>query len=138
MKLIIKTIKGEVFHVEVEPTDKISDVKEKLNAEKGFEVGLQKLILRGKNTEDNSTLADLGVKEGDFMVVMVSKKPAGQAQAQTQPTTQATQPTEQKPESTTGTAMQIEQPQGTQSQSQSQSATTGDSLLFGDQLNNVQ
>lgn len=44
-----------------------------MHAEKGFEVALQKLILRGKNTEDISTLADLGVKEGDFMVVMVSK-----------------------------------------------------------------
>jgi len=47
-----------------------------LNAEKGFEVAQQKLILRGKNAEDGVTLADLGVKEGDFMVVMVSKVPS--------------------------------------------------------------
>jgi len=139
MKLIIKTIKGEVFNIEVETTDKISDVKEKLFADKGFEVASQKLILRGKNTEDNTTLSDLGVKEGDFLVVMVSKKPAGQAQPQ--PTTQISQPTEQKSEPTTGTAMQIEnQPQGTQSQSQSQTAPAGEgtsSLLFGEQLNNT-
>ena len=57
------------------PTHKIVDVKQKLNAEKGFEVAQQKLILRGKNAEDNVTLQDLGVKEGDFMVVMVSKVP---------------------------------------------------------------
>jgi len=33
----------------------------------------QKLILKGKNTEDEQTLDQLGVKEGDFMIVMVSK-----------------------------------------------------------------
>jgi UV excision repair protein RAD23 len=133
MKLIIKTIKGEIFHVEVEPTDKIVDVKQKLNAEKGFEVAQQKLILRGKNAEDNVTLSDLGVKEGDFMVVMVSKKPAGQPQAQpqAQPQTQPSQPVEQKIEAPS-TQMQTEsvgsQPQGGQ-------PAGNEGFLFGDSLN---
>ena len=29
--------------------------------------------MKGKQTEDNQTLQDLQIKEGDFMVVMVSK-----------------------------------------------------------------
>ena len=48
-------------------------MKQKLQDEKNLDASAQKLILRGKNAEDNSTLEELGVKEGDFMVVMVSK-----------------------------------------------------------------
>ena len=38
MKVIIKTIKGEAFPIEVEPTTTIKQVKIKVNEIKGFEV----------------------------------------------------------------------------------------------------
>jgi len=133
MKLIIKTIKGEVFQVEVEASEKIADVKQKINQEKGFEVSAQKLILRGKNTEDASSLEDLGVKEGDFMVVMVSKKPATQAQpqaqSQAQPQTQPAQPAEQKPQPVASPTT------GTQAQTGQSTGDSGSALLVGEQLN---
>lgn len=133
MKLLIKTIKGEIFNIEVEPQEKIADVKQKINQEKGFEVASQKLILRGKNAEDTASLEELGVKEGDFMVIMVSKKPAGaQPQAQPAQPTQPSQPVEQKVEQ----PAQPTQPTGSQAQSQSQGGAGGDSgLLFGEALN---
>ena len=34
----------------------------------------QKLVFKGKNTVNTETLESLGVKEGDFMVVMVTVK----------------------------------------------------------------
>ena len=41
---------------------------------KEFPVEAQKLIYKGKNQKDGGkTLGDLGYKEGEFMVVMVSK-----------------------------------------------------------------
>lgn len=128
MKISIKTIKGEVFPIEVEPAQKISDIKQKLQDEKGLDAALQKLILRGKNADDNQTLEELGVKEGDFMVVMVSKKPAGQPQAQP---TQPAQPVEQKP---------VVENRPAEPQAQSQGGQGGapdpnSGFLFGDNLN---
>lgn len=136
MKITIKTIKGEVFPIEVEASNKISEVKQKLQDEKGLDASAQKLILRGKNAEDGSTLEELGVKEGDFMVVMVSKKPAAQPQAQ------PTQPEKKEPETQSTTQTQAQPTTQTQPQAQptgqaqgSQPAGGDSSLLFGDALN---
>ena len=38
-----------------------------------MEVDTQKLIFKGKPAENDSTLEALGVKEGDFFVVMITK-----------------------------------------------------------------
>ena len=88
MKIIIKTIKGEVFNIEANLSDKveyiwfsiyifllykIAEIKQKVQEAKNVEASTQKLIVRGKQTEDAQTLEDLGLKEGDFMVLMVSK-----------------------------------------------------------------
>ena len=48
-------------------------MKQKVQEVKNIEVSTQKLIVRGKQTEDSQTLEDLGLKEGDFLVLMVSK-----------------------------------------------------------------
>lgn len=89
MKISIKTIKGEVFQIEIEPTNtvtlnffykslilnfpQIRDLKKKIEEVKNIEVSCQKLILKGANTVDEQTLESYGVKEGDFLVVMQSK-----------------------------------------------------------------
>ncbi len=52
---------------------KISDIKAKIQELKSFEVSTQKLIHKGKPAEDGATVEALGLKEGDFMVIMVSK-----------------------------------------------------------------
>lgn len=44
-----------------------------IQKEKGLEVETQKLILKGKAADNDATLEGLGVKEGDFFVVMVGK-----------------------------------------------------------------
>lgn len=81
MKITIKTLKGELFTVEAEPAEtvrksltKILDVKNKIKEQKAFEVDAQKLVFKGKNTVNTETLEGLGIKEGDFMVVMVTVK----------------------------------------------------------------
>lgn len=80
MKLSIKTIKGELFTVEIEPSATILDLKKKIEEVKGIEISSQKLILKGTNTSDEKTLSDYQVKEGDFLVVMQTKKLPAQAQ----------------------------------------------------------
>jgi UV excision repair protein RAD23 len=129
MKITVKTIKGELIPLEVEPTNTVLEVKERLQAAKGFEVAGQKLILKGKQTSDNETLGQLEIKEGDFMVVMVSK---AKAPAPSQPlggsqdvpsniSSQTTQPVQQsQPVSVASNATTWNDP--------SSSLLTGDSL----------
>lgn len=52
---------------------KITDVKTMLYDKHQFEIPLQKLILRGKTANDDQTMETLGVKDGDFIVLMISK-----------------------------------------------------------------
>ena len=53
---------------------KIKDVKQKIEKEHNMQADLLKLIAYGKVIEDdNKTLKDYSIKEGDFLVVMVSK-----------------------------------------------------------------
>jgi UV excision repair protein RAD23 len=66
-------------------------VKERIEAEHKLEAALMKLIAYGKVMEDDAkTLKDYSIKEGDFLVVMISKakppaknKPEDQKQEQT-------------------------------------------------------
>jgi phage terminase large subunit len=51
-------------------------LKEKVKEQKGIDVDHQKIVYKGKATNNADVLAAIGVKENDFMVVMtVIKKP---------------------------------------------------------------
>ena len=75
MKIIIKTIKGEAFPIEVELSTTVKEVKTKIQEVKGFDVETQKLIVKGKSLTDEQTMEVAGITEGSFMVVMTQKKP---------------------------------------------------------------
>lgn len=52
------------------------DLKEKIKAEKALEVDSQKIVFKGKATNNTDVLSTIGVKESDFLVVMsLVKKP---------------------------------------------------------------
>ncbi len=50
------------------------DLKTKIKDQKGFEVESQKIVFKGKATTNTDELDKLGVKEGDFLVVMTTVK----------------------------------------------------------------
>jgi len=54
--------------------NQISDAKIKLAPMVGAEPALIKLILYGKTPEDDKTLGELNVKEGDFMIMIIMKQ----------------------------------------------------------------
>jgi len=72
MKITIKTLKGEHLVIEVENSTTTLDLKKKIQEIKGFEPEQQKVIFRGQKLEDPATLEQSNVKDGDFMVLMVS------------------------------------------------------------------
>lgn len=77
MKISIKTLKGEQFHVEVNETDTVSEVKERIATERSdLPAGRQKLIHAGKVLKDTTVFSETGVSENDFIVCMVTKEAA--------------------------------------------------------------
>ncbi|KAI9645971.1 UV excision repair protein rad23 [Ciborinia camelliae] len=77
MKLTFKDLKQQKFVIEAEPTDLISDVKDKISKEKGWEASQQKLIYSGKILQDTNSVESYHIEEKGFIVCMVSKpKPA--------------------------------------------------------------
>ena len=81
MQLTIKTLKGETFPVEVEPSQTVSmkgiqvlDLKNKIKELKGYEIESQKIVFKGKATNNADELEKIGVKEGDFLVIMTLAK----------------------------------------------------------------
>lgn len=76
MKLTFKDLKQQKFVIEAEPSELISDVKEKINKEKGWDAAQQKLIYSGKILQDANTVESYKIEEKGFIVCMVSKPKA--------------------------------------------------------------
>uniref|UniRef100_A0A7N0T639 Ubiquitin-like domain-containing protein n=1 Tax=Kalanchoe fedtschenkoi TaxID=63787 RepID=A0A7N0T639_KALFE len=76
MKVFIKTLKGTNFPIEVNPDDKVVDVKKKIEESQGAEVypaAQQMLIHQGKVLKDGTTLEENKVLDNNFIVIMLSK-----------------------------------------------------------------
>lgn len=74
MKISIKTLQGKPTELEVSETETLADVKNKIAEQMKVEVASQKLIHYGKVMNDEGkTLASYGVKDKDFLVLMITK-----------------------------------------------------------------
>ncbi|RYP70845.1 hypothetical protein DL771_005220 [Monosporascus sp. 5C6A] len=77
MKVTFKDLKQQKFTLDVEPTDLVSAVKQKISEEKGWDPKSQKLIYSGKILKDEDTVETYKIEEKGFVVCMVNKpKPA--------------------------------------------------------------
>lgn len=75
MLLTFKTVNHETFTVDVESTDKVLNVKEKIFTARGnkFPVECQKLIYGGSILSDDSLIGDANIDPKKFVVVMISR-----------------------------------------------------------------
>ncbi|KAK9831333.1 hypothetical protein WJX81_003122 [Elliptochloris bilobata] len=87
MKVTFKTVTGANFSLEVEGCSKVSAVKQTIEEQQGatFPAASQVIIYQGKVLKDDTTLADNGVSETGFMVVMVTKAKAPALKAEAAP-----------------------------------------------------
>ncbi|KAI1213500.1 UV excision repair protein Rad23 [Annulohypoxylon truncatum] len=82
MKVTFKELSNQKFTLDVEPTDLVSTLKQRVAEEKGWDAKALKLIYSGKILKDEESVAAHKIEEKGYVVCMVSKpKPAPAAAA---------------------------------------------------------
>lgn len=84
MKISVKTLKNDIFHVEADASDTVQVLKEKIQNERSDSpADRQKLIFSGKVLKDTQTIEEIGIGENDFLVCMVTQPKAASKPAPT-------------------------------------------------------
>ena len=71
MQILVKTLTGKNFILDVEPSDTIEKVKKKIQDKEGFLSGIQQLTFDGEELKDNKTLDDYNIQKRSILYLIL-------------------------------------------------------------------
>jgi hypothetical protein len=72
MMIKVKTLTGKEVEVDIEPSDTVARIKERVEEKEGIPPAQQRLIYAGKQMTDDKTAADFGMEGGSVVHLVLA------------------------------------------------------------------
>lgn len=77
MLIKVKTLTGKEIEIDIEPTDKVERIKERVEEKEGIPPQQQRLIYSGKQMNDEKTAADYKILGGSVLHLVLALRGGG-------------------------------------------------------------